>query len=47
MSGQRTIWIITVTAIPGFDEIRALRWALKSMLRRYGLRCLSIEERKS
>ncbi len=41
----RTIYIITVTPIPGFDEIRALRWALKSMLRRFGLRCLTIEKR--
>jgi hypothetical protein len=31
---------------PGVDAIRALRWALKSMLRRHGLRCVSVEEQK-
>jgi hypothetical protein len=39
------VYIIAVTPRPGVDDIRALRWALKAMLRRFGLRCLSIEER--
>jgi hypothetical protein len=25
-------------------DIRRLRWILKALLRRYGLRCLSVEE---
>jgi hypothetical protein len=29
---------------PHGDDIRRLRWALKALLRRLGLRCLSIEE---
>jgi hypothetical protein len=28
------------------DGIRQLRWALKALLRQYGLRCLSVEEER-
>jgi hypothetical protein len=30
----------------GVDGVRALRAALKTLLRRYGLKCLSVEETK-
>jgi hypothetical protein len=30
-------------ALPGTDGVRALRAALKTLLRRYGLRCVSVE----
>lgn len=42
MNSPRTVYVITVVALPGIDEIRSLRWALKSMLRRLGLRCIDI-----
>jgi hypothetical protein len=32
---------------PGVDAIRSLRWALKSLLRRWGLRCVDIHEEKT
>ena len=38
------IYLLKITPIAGGDGIRALRWALKAMLRRFGLRCISIEK---
>jgi hypothetical protein len=38
------IFTIRLTPAPGTDGIKALRFALKLLLRRFGLRCLSIEE---
>jgi hypothetical protein len=35
----------TLQAAPGVDSIRALRLALKFLWRRFGLRCVSVEER--
>jgi hypothetical protein len=40
---QRSIFVLRLVALPNVDEIKALRFALKSLLRRYGLRCVSIE----
>jgi hypothetical protein len=37
-------FVVTLRAAPGTDAIRALRWALKLLLRKFGLRCVSIEE---
>ena len=34
---------VAARALPSVDAVRALRAALKTLLRRYGLRCLSIE----
>jgi hypothetical protein len=42
---KRSTFVLTLQAAPGVDSIRVLRWALKFLLRRFGLRCVSIEER--
>jgi hypothetical protein len=42
---RRPIFTLQVRPEPGVDAIRALRAALKNMLRRYGLRCLSVQQR--
>jgi hypothetical protein len=39
-------FVITLRAAPDVDAIRALRWALKLLLRKFGLRCVSIEQTK-
>lgn len=44
-SQDTTVYVLTLKPLPGADAIRALRWALKRMLRRYGLRCIAIAER--
>ena len=38
------IYLVTLKVPPGGDAIRLLRAALKSLLRRFGLRCLRIEQ---
>ena len=38
------IYLLTLQAMPGAAGIRALRWVLKVLLRKYKLRCVSIEE---
>jgi hypothetical protein len=43
--GRSLIFVLTLRAPPGEDGIRALRWALKALLRKYKLRCLTIEVR--
>jgi hypothetical protein len=42
--GPATKFVVTLVPQPGIDAIRALRWALKRLLRQYGLRCVSIRE---
>jgi hypothetical protein len=42
---HRPVYLLGVQAQPGIDDIRALRWALKKLLR-LGLRCISIEVRR-
>ena len=37
-------YLIRLRSTGSGDDIRRLRWLLKSLLRRFGLRCLSIEE---
>jgi hypothetical protein len=41
---ERPLFTQQLCAEPGVDAIRALRAALKSMLRKYGLRCVSVHE---
>ena len=41
-AAERPVYQLQVRAEPGVDENRALRWLLKSMLRRFGIKCLSI-----
>jgi hypothetical protein len=38
----RPVYLLRLTS-PRGDDIRRLRWALKGLLRRLGLRCISIE----
>jgi hypothetical protein len=38
------VFLLKLRALPGVDAIRALRSALKRLLRSYGLRCVSIAE---
>jgi hypothetical protein len=43
----RPTYIVELRAAPGVtDPIKTLRWALKVLLRRFKLRCVSVEERK-
>jgi len=44
VTARRTRYVLVLQPEPGVDAIRALRWVLKSLLRRWGLRCVSIEE---
>jgi hypothetical protein len=39
-----SIFLVRLRALSGVDAARALRAALKTLLRRYGLRCISIDE---
>jgi hypothetical protein len=38
-----TVFLVRLRALPGVDGVRALRAALKTLLRRYGLKRLSVE----
>ena len=38
-------FVLPLRAASGVDSIRALRWVLKILWRRFGLRCIGIEER--
>jgi hypothetical protein len=42
---KRSTFVLRLQAAPGVDSIRALRQALKFLWRRFGLRCISVEER--
>jgi hypothetical protein len=44
MMNGRPIFTLRLQPLPGVDPIRALRLALKGLLRRCGLRCVSIEQ---
>jgi hypothetical protein len=37
------VFVLRLQALPRVDAIKALRAALKSLLRRFGLRALSVE----
>jgi hypothetical protein len=37
------VFLVRLRALPGADGVRALRAALKVLLRRFGLKCVSIE----
>jgi hypothetical protein len=41
------VFLVRLCALPGVDGIRALRAALKVLLRRFGLKCVSIEIEKT
>ena len=38
------VYIVRLTPTPGTDGEKALRLVLKVLLRRFGLRCVSVEE---
>ena len=44
---DRPVFVLRLRPEPYIDPIRALRHALKRLLRSYGMRCLSCEEEKS
>ena len=44
---RASVFVLTLVAKPGKDGIRALRAFLKLALRRFDLRCTSVEERPS
>jgi hypothetical protein len=44
VTAKRPIFTIRLRPLPGVDGIRALRAALKALLRRFGLQAISVEE---
>jgi hypothetical protein len=46
MTIERPIYVLRIRAEPHAEQVRALRWLLKSMLRQCGWKCLSIDEEK-
>jgi len=46
-AADRPTFIIRVRPQPGVDPIKALRAALKTLLRRYGLRALEVTEEET
>jgi hypothetical protein len=46
MTAERPIYRLRLQALPRVDAVKALRAALKSLLRRFGLRALSVEVEK-
>jgi hypothetical protein len=42
-SERRPIFVLRLRPLPGVDAVRALRAALKTLLRRFGLHALSVE----
>jgi hypothetical protein len=40
----RAVFVLKLEAPHGTDAIRELRWALKTLLRKHRLRCVSIEQ---
>jgi hypothetical protein len=43
---QRPNYVLTLRAEPNVDAIRSLRFALKILFRRLGLKCIAIREDK-
>jgi hypothetical protein len=42
---QRIVFVVSLVAMPGSNPILALRGLLKIALRRFKLRCISVEEK--
>lgn len=40
---KRPVFVLRLQALPRVDAVKALRATLKSLLRRFGLRALSVE----
>ena len=43
---ERGLFLLTLRPEPGVDPIKALRHVLKNLLRRYGLKCVDLQELK-
>jgi hypothetical protein len=43
MTAERPIYLVRLQPLPCVDAIKALRAALKSLLRQFGMRALSVE----
>jgi len=43
-SEPRPTFTLRLEGKPGADNIKSLRWVLKRLLRRYGLKCLDARE---
>jgi hypothetical protein len=41
---DRPVFVLRIEGRPGVDNIKSLRWVLKRLLRRYGLKCLDVKE---
>jgi hypothetical protein len=41
---QPPTFVLRLQPVPGTDGVRAMRWVLKTLLRKHGLRCVSIEQ---
>jgi hypothetical protein len=39
-------FVLTLQPLPGVDPVKALRWILKTVLRRHGMRCVNVHEEK-
>lgn len=46
-ANTRPIYVIRLRPGPGIDPIKALRFALKLLGRRFGLQAISVEEERS
>jgi len=41
---DRPVYVLRLKPAPGTDHVKMLRMALKTLLRRFGLRCVSVEQ---
>jgi hypothetical protein len=41
---RRPVYLLRLQPLPRVDPIRALRGALKTLLRQHGMRCLSLDK---
>jgi hypothetical protein len=37
-------FVLTLAPLPGTDAVKSLRWILKAVLRRHGMRCVDLRE---
>jgi len=44
--GRPRVFVLKLRALPGVDAVRALRHALKRLLRSYGLKCIDLREER-
>ena len=47
MKVGRPIFVLRLRALPGVDPTKALRFVLKSLLRRHGMQAIDVREEKS